>query len=124
MSRPTRVLAVDDDPLVLEMLAGFLTSQGYEAVTAHTAGDAFRLIRVTPPHVILLDLAMPGVDGMTALRRICADHPEVPIIMLTGSIDLALAQETLKEGAFDYVAKPVDFDRLAQVIEAAVAHHA
>lgn len=124
MPGAARVLAVDDDPIILEMLTEFLTSQGYEVLTAQNAGDAFMLLEVSPPDVVLLDIGMPGVDGMTALRRLRVVRPDLPIIMLTGSIDVDLGRDTLKRGAFDYVAKPVDFDRLSHVIEAALAHRA
>ena len=122
-----RVLAVDDDPQVLEMLAEFLTIQDYEAVTAQSAGDAFLCLEATPPDVVLLDFAMPDVDGVTALLHIRASYPELPVIMLTANIDLALARHTLKLGAFHYVAKPFDFGHLADAIRAALAsrggHH-
>ena len=122
MPGAARVLAVDDDPHVLEMVSEFLTLQGYEVVTAQNAGDAFMLLEAAPPDVVLLDVVMPGVDGMTALRRIRQVHPELPVIMLTGSIDIELARNTLKRSAFDYVAKPFDMDHLVRVVEAAVAH--
>ena len=122
MPAAPRVLAVDDDPVILEMLTAFLTPQGYQVLTAQNAGDAFMLVDVSPPDVVLLDIEMPGVDGVTTLRRLRAVHPELPIIMLTGSVDIGVGRETLQRGAFDYVGKPVDFDRLVRVIEAALAH--
>ena len=122
MPRAARVLAVDDESQILETLTEFLELRGYEVLTAQNAGDAFMILAVTPADVVLLDVAMPGIDGVTALRRIRESHPELPVIMLTANADLALARDTLKRGAFDYVAKPFDFDHLAQVVEAAVAH--
>jgi DNA-binding NtrC family response regulator len=120
MPRAARVLCVDDEREILDTLTEFLTLHGYEVVTAQNAGDAFMLLAVAPPDVVLLDIGMPRIDGMTALRRIRDSHPGLPIIMLTANADLELARDTLKRGAFDYVAKPFDFDHLRQVIEAAV----
>lgn len=117
-----RILAVDDDPQVLDTLTEFLTLHGYEVTTAQNGGDALMLLAVAPADVVLLDIAMPQVDGVTALRRIRIDHPELPVVMLTASPDLDMARRTLKQGAFDYVTKPIDFTHLARVIEAAVAH--
>lgn len=117
-----RVLAVDDEPEILATLTEFLQLRGYEVVTAQNAGDALMILAVTPPDVVLLDIGMPRVDGLTALRHIRARYPEVAVIMVTGNADLVLARDTLKHGAFDYVAKPFDFGHLAQVVEAAVAH--
>jgi DNA-binding NtrC family response regulator len=117
-----RVLAVDDEPEILETLTEFLELRGYEVVTAQSAGDALMILAATPPDVVLLDIGMPRVDGITVLRQIRASHPELAVIMLTANSDLALARDTLRHGAFDYVAKPFDFGHLAQVVEAAVAH--
>jgi two-component system, NtrC family, response regulator AtoC len=118
--RGARILAVDDDPLFLAMLTEVLGVLGYAVVTAQNAGDAFMLVAVAPPDVVLLDVGMPGIDGVTALRRIRARHPELPVIMCTANVDVA--RDTLERAAFDYVAKPINFDRLAGVIEAALAH--
>ena len=78
------------------------------------------LLSVASPDVVLLDIAMPRVDGVTVLRRIRMDHREIPVVMLTGNTDVSLARDTLKHGAFDYVTKPMDFSTLVTVIEAAV----
>jgi DNA-binding NtrC family response regulator len=120
MHRAARVLCVDDEKEILDALTEFLTLHGYEVVTAQNIGDAFMLLAVAPPDVVLLDIGMPRIDGMTALRRIRDSHRQLPVIMLTTNADLALARDTLRRGAFDYVAKPFDFDHLRQVIEAAV----
>jgi DNA-binding response OmpR family regulator len=116
------VLAVDDDRMILELLTEFLVSEGHAVVTAQSASAALLLVARASPDVVLLDIKMAGVDGMTALRRIRSRHPTVPVIMLTANDDVDLARDTLKFGAFDYVAKPFDFGHLARVIEAAVAH--
>ena len=108
--------------MVLDVLTDFLTLEGYEVVTAENGGDALMLLAVAPPDVVLLDIGMPGIDGVTVLRHIRASYPKMPVIMLTANADLGLARATLKGGAFDYVAKPFDYDHLAQVVEAAVAH--
>ena len=121
MPRRARVLAVDDEQEILDTLTEFLTVLGYEVVTALSAADAFVLMGVAPPDVVLLDFAMPDVDGITALGEMRAIHPEVPVIMLTANVDPALIRHTLKHGAFHYVAKPFDFDHLADAIAAAVA---
>ena len=70
------------------------------------------------PDVVLLDFHMPGMDGLEVLRRI---GTLAPVIMVTANTDIPAARETLKSGAFDYVTKPVDFDHLDRVIEAALA---
>lgn len=69
------------------------------------------LVAVAAPNVVLLDIGLAGVDGVTALCRIRARQPELPIIVCGANVDIA--RDTLKRVAFDYVAKPVDFDHLA-----------
>ena len=106
-----RILAVDDNAHFLRMLTEFLSELGYEVITAPDAGDAFMVVAVAPPDVVLLDVGMPGIDGVTAVRRIRARHPKLPIIICSANVDVA--RDALKRAAFDYVAKPVDFDHLA-----------
>ncbi|HUF92691.1 MAG TPA: response regulator [Candidatus Limnocylindria bacterium] len=121
MSRVARVLVVEDEAIVLDLLTEFLASQGYEVVGTRGAADAFTMMEVAPPDVLLLDINMPLVDGVTALRRVRALYPEVPVIMVTANVDETVARETLQRGAFDYVLKPFDFAHLIRVVEAAVA---
>lgn len=121
MARAARVLVVDDDAEILETLTEFLTLHGYEVTTAQNGGEALMLLAVAPADVVLLDIAMPRVDGVTALRRIRVDHPDLPIIMLSANSDIDMARRTLSQGAFDYVTKPIGFAHLAMVVEAAIA---
>jgi CheY-like chemotaxis protein len=103
MSPVALVLAVDDDPMILELLTAVLTPRGYQVVTAQNGGEALMLLEASPVDVVLLDVAMPGVDGMSALRRIREVHPALPVIMLTGNVDAAVGRDSLQRGAFDYV---------------------
>lgn len=120
MSRLARVLVVDDEPMILEILTEFLASQGYEVVGTRGAADAFTMMEVSPPDVLLLDISMPLVDGVTVLRRVRALYPELRVVMVTANADEEVARDTLRRGAFDYVVKPFDFAHLARVVEAAV----
>ena len=81
------------------------------------------LLTLAPPDVVLLDIWMAGTGGLSILRRICARHPGLPVIMVTGhEDDLVMARATLRLGAFDHVTKPFDFFHVARVVEAALAH--
>jgi DNA-binding response OmpR family regulator len=115
-----RVLVVDDEPLIVDILTDFLSAQGYEVVGAHGAADAFTMMEVSPPDVLLLDIALPLVDGMTALRRVRALYPDLRVVMVTANADEEVARDALRRGAFDYVVKPFDFEYLARVVGAAV----
>ena len=115
-----RVLVVDDEALIVDILTDFLSAQGYEVMGAHGAADAFTMMEVSPPDVLLLDIALPLVDGMTVLRRVRALYPDLHVVMVTANADEEVARDALRRGAFDYVVKPFDFEHLARVVAAAV----
>jgi len=110
-----RMLIVDDERSVRELLTGYFETRGYAVSTAadgHEAAAAFTRQRAD---VVLLDMRMPGMDGPQVLKRLREVDADVAVIMMTANEDLELARETLTVGAFDYVAKPFDFEHLAQV---------
>jgi len=117
---PGRMLVVDDDPAMREMLSEFGTLKGYTVRSVSSGADALRAVVEDPPDVVLLDIEMPGLTGSDALIAIQALAPAVKVIMVSGTSDAALAQRTLARGAFDYVTKPVDLEHLAQSVETAV----
>jgi CheY-like chemotaxis protein len=116
-----RVLIVDDEPVLADILSEHLMDRGYETEAAVGGEDALDIVAQRPPDVVLLDIAMPGIDGVTVLTRIQELAPSVPVIMVTGNGDEAIARETLRLGAFDYITKPVGFDRLDEVLSTAIA---
>lgn len=115
-----RILVVDDEPSVREVLREYLEGLGYEVLLAETAVGALGVVRIHPPNVVLLDLYMPGaVSGEAVIGPISA---EVPVIVVTAATDAELARRTLEQGAFDFVMKPFDLRRVAELVEAAVLH--
>jgi DNA-binding response OmpR family regulator len=117
-----RILIVDDEQAVRDVLAEFFTEQGYEVATADSGADALRGLPETRPDLVLLDIRMPGIDGVETLRRLRTIAPGVSVIMVTANEDVALARTTLKLGALDYVAKPFDFAYLERSVVAGLAH--
>jgi DNA-binding response OmpR family regulator len=115
-----RVLVVDDEPRVAAMLKETVSYLGYEVEVAPTGEDALHVLPEFRPRVVLLDISLPGISGETVLERLRVTFPHVPVIMVTGNLDLDVAQRTLDQGAFDYIAKPFDLVRLRQVLEAAM----
>ena len=93
---------------------------GYDARLAGTATDAYASAQAERPSAILLDINLPDASGTQTLDRLRLLCPDVPVIMVTANADESLARETLTRGAFDYVMKPFDMERLGQVLEAAV----
>jgi two-component system, response regulator, stage 0 sporulation protein F len=116
-----RILVVDDEAPIREVLTEYFATEGY-AVEAATSGvEALTAIRGHRADLVLLDVRMPGLDGVQVLRRIRELDNNVPVIMVTANEDVGLAKETLKLGAFDYIAKPFDFEYLDRAVAAGLA---
>lgn len=115
-----RILVVDDERPVADVLSEYLQSQGYTTHTAGSGAEALAVVARERPDLVLLDIRMPGIDGLEVLRRLRQAECRPAVIMITANEDLALARETLKTGAFDYVAKPFDFQYLDRVVAAAM----
>lgn len=116
-----RILIVDDEQSVREVLSEYFTEQGYSVENAGGGEEALALVQRSTPDLVLLDVRMPGIDGVETLRRIREIAPDVSVIMVTANEDVGLARETLKLGALDYVAKPFDFVYLERAIMAGLA---
>lgn len=116
---PIDVLIVDDEADFAEMLALRLESRGHRARTAGDGDAALAALRDAPADVVLLDIQMPGKDGVETLREMKAAHPIVEVILLTGHASVGTAVDGLKAGAFDYVLKPADLEDLLRKLAAA-----
>jgi DNA-binding response OmpR family regulator len=116
---PTRVLVVDDEVEFASALSERLRLRNYDAKEAYNAGDALRIIREEPPDVVLLDLQMPEMNGLDALKIIKKMDPSVEVIMLTGRGDDRSMEEGIMSGAFEYVMKPIDIGELVIKIDKA-----
>jgi CheY-like chemotaxis protein len=112
-----RVLVVDDDEAFRSLVATYLAGQEYEITMAASGEEALILLEKSPPHLVLLDLRMPGIGGMQALRKIKALYPDLCVLMVTAEGDRSVAQEALALGAADYVKKPFDLDYLDAVLQ-------
>jgi len=103
---PKTVLTVDDDNAITELLAMLLRTHGYEVLTANNGEEAIKFIKEKNPHVVVLDLMMPGMDGWQVCKRVRA-FSNVPIVILSALDDPALIASALDSGADDYLVKPV-----------------
>jgi len=116
--RSARILLVDDEADVREVLREYLDGQGFDVETAEDGERALAAARRARPDLILLDVRMPGLDGVQTLRRLRELDASVPVVMVTANDDVSLARETLRLGAIDYVAKPFDFAYLDRCVAA------
>jgi DNA-binding NtrC family response regulator len=119
MKVPIRVLIVDDERDFVEMLSLRLADDGHKVRTAYDAEEGLAAIAETEPDVVVLDIRMPGMDGITALRTIRARHPIVEVVLLTGHGSVDTAVQGLKLGAYDYLQKPTRYAELLNILEAA-----
>ena len=114
------ILVIDDEPDVVEVISVYFAGSGYEVVGASHGGDGLMLAELHRPDVILLDIMMPGIDGVEVLQQLRLRWPEIPVIMLTAVSNLAIAKSALRRGAFDYVPKPFEWEHLERVVAAAL----
>jgi two-component system nitrogen regulation response regulator GlnG len=123
MARERRnVLVVDDEEPIRSMLASFFETKGYRVSAAGDGREALRQIGEDPPHLVLLDLRMPEMDGMEALRRIRKLDRRIPVVVVTayGAVETAVA--AMKMGARDFLTKPLKLTELLRVVEDALSH--
>jgi CheY-like chemotaxis protein len=119
-----RVLVVEDSAQVASMIRDVIVALGYEGHASPNGEDALRRVPTYHPDVILLDLDLPGISGGEVLSALRRDHPEIPVVMVTGNQDETTARATLDHGAFDYLSKPFDIDVIGRVLKAAMVYRA
>jgi two-component system response regulator (stage 0 sporulation protein F) len=119
-----RILIVDDEAPVLDVLSEYFATQGYTVETAPNGAEALAAVQRARPDLVLLDVRMPGMDGVEVLRKLRDLDRALAVIMVTANEDVALARETLKLGAFDYVSKPFDFRYLDRAVAAGLVQTA
>ncbi len=111
-----RILVVDDEIHVCNVLKEFLSLKGFEVHTAFDGSTALSKVKEIRPHIVLLDIIMPGMGGLEVLKEIKKIDPKVGVIMVTGVADNELAKRTIELGAYDYITKPMDFDYFENVV--------
>jgi two-component system response regulator AtoC len=115
------VLVVDDDPAVRQVVQALLVQAGIEVAAASSGREALGMLEDRPVDVMITDLNMPEMDGMTLLGRVNAQWPAVPVVILTAHGTVPVAVEAMKRGACDFVLKPFDRDELLFVVRKAIA---
>ncbi len=124
MPQPARILLVDDDADFCEALRDRLAALGFQVTIAGTGAEGLRLLREEAPAIALVDLVLPGMDGMALLETIRREEPDTVVIVITAHGTIARAVEAMKKGAYDFVTKPVDPRHLEIVLGKALERQA
>jgi two-component system, NtrC family, response regulator HydG len=122
MSTQGKLLIVDDELSVRDSLGKWFREEGYEISTAESANQALTVLAADRPDVALLDIKMHGTDGIELQRKIHEIDPRIIVIMMTGYASVETAVAALKNGAYDYVTKPLDPDEIAHLVKKAMEH--
>ena len=121
MGQAMKIAIVDDEVDMRESIGQWLALAGYDAQTYASARDALKQIDANYPGIVITDLKMPEIDGMQFLKKLLAQDSSLPVIMITGHGDVPMAVEAMRLGAFDFLEKPFDPQRLSALAKKASA---
>ena len=122
MTEDARVLVVDDEPMVCLALTNWLEEENYFAQAVEDGPQAVQAVREENWDIVLLDLRMPGMDGMEVLKQVKEIAPQTVVIMMTAYASIPGAVQAMQEGAYDYIVKPLDVDQLTLMLKRIVEH--
>ena len=114
------ILVVDDEESICLSLKGILSDEGYEVLTAQSGEECLDIIGEELPNLVLLDIWLPGIDGVETLKRIKSRYPKIQVIMISGHGTVESAVATTKLGAFDFIEKPLSLDKIILVVDHAL----
>lgn len=120
MPHPGPILIVDDEASIRQSLEGVLTDEGYACALAADGADALAKLRSLRPSLVLLDIWMPGMDGLETLRRIKELQPGTPVVMMSGHATISTAIKATKDGASDFIEKPLELETVLGAIRRAL----
>jgi DNA-binding response OmpR family regulator len=118
-----KILLVDDEEEFVTTLAERLELRGLQARAALNGEAALQMIEADTPEIVILDIMMPGMGGFEVLRRIKAQHPQLPVILLTGRGSTKEGIKGMQLGAFDYLMKPLNIEELIKKMQEAIESH-
>jgi UDP-3-O-[3-hydroxymyristoyl] N-acetylglucosamine deacetylase len=118
-----KILIVDDEASIRRTLDGVFKDEGFETIHAEDGQIALRILSEEKPSLVVLDIWMPGMDGIETLRRIKQLYPDLPVVMISGHATIATAVSATRLGASDFVEKPFDIDRLMMTVCRAISQN-
>jgi len=114
------ILIVDDEESICQSLKAILEDEGYQVLTAQSGEEAIRTVADEMPQLVLLDIWLPGIDGLETLKAIHSAHPQVVVVMMSGHGTIETAVKATKLGAFDFIEKPLSLERVIIVVNNAL----
>lgn len=120
MEKQCSIIVIDDEVEMCDLLEDLLTPEGYQVSTATDPKKGLQMVVKQIPDVVLLDLKMPEMDGFQVLREIKKSNEAVPVIIISGFLNIRLAREAISLGAFDYITKPFDLAYVKALIKNAL----
>lgn len=114
------ILVVDDEESICSSLRGILLDEGYEVLTANSGEEAIKVVDEELPNLVMLDIWLPGMDGIETLKQIRADHPQIRVVMMSGHGTIETAVKATKLGAFDFIEKPLSLEKVILVVDHAL----
>jgi len=123
MSMSGTICVVDDEPSILNTLSSILEDEGYQVTLAKTGEEAMKVIQMEPPDVVILDIWMPEQDGLEVLTRVRELFPNMMVIMMSGHGSVETAVKATKLGAYDYLEKPLDLEKVTILVRNALNQH-
>ena len=110
------ILTIDDDPAARSMVKLIFEGQGLRVIQAESGEAGLKTLEQEQPHAVLLDLTMPGMDGLMTLKKIKGKYPQLPVIMVSARGEQETVREAMRAGAYDYVTKPFSLDYLESTV--------
>jgi len=118
-----RVLIVDDEKVMRDSLAEWLELDNFKVETAENGMEALKKIEAEPPDVLVVDIKMPGMDGVTLLKKIKERDQDLPVIMMTAFATVENAVRSMKDGAYDFITKPFPPEKLTNLLRHVIEHN-
>lgn len=119
----SKIAVIDDERPIRETLKGVLEDEGFQVFTAEEGRSGLRMVRENIPDAVLLDIWMPGIDGIEVLEKLKEELPQIPVIIMSGHGTIETAVKATKMGAFDFIEKPISLDRLILLLNNAIGYY-
>ena len=123
MSAPVKLMIVDDEPHLRSSLTFWFREEGYDVLSAGGGREALATLVREAPQILLVDIKMPGMDGLEVLRKVRETSPETTVIIMTAYASVETAIQALKDGAYDYIVKPFDPEAISRLVKKAAERY-